>query len=75
MQKKNVIYVLIGNKFHLNINSIERDNVVHEEEILEYVDENNLIFVHLSILETYSTGINELFKKSLMEYEKIKGFK
>ena len=59
LNNKNVIYVLIGNKFHLNINSIiETDNIVYENEILEFVDENNLIYAHLSILETYSTGVN-----------------
>ena len=58
-KKKNAIYILIGNKYHLNKNSIfTSDNIVNEDEILEYVDENNLIYAHLSILETYSTGVN-----------------
>ena len=75
INKNNVVYALIGNKYHLDIDTIETDNIVYEDEILEYVDENNLIFTHLSILKTYSTGINELFKKTLYEYEKMKGFR
>ena len=74
-ENKNVVNVLVGNKFHLDINSIERDNIIYEEEILEYVDENNLIFAHLSILEIYSNGFNEIFKKSLKEYTKRKSLK
>ena len=74
-ENKNIVIVLVGNKFHLDINSIETDNVVHEEEILEYVDKNNLIFAHLSILEIYSNGVNEIFKISIKEYIKIKGIK
>ena len=74
-KNKNVVNVLVGNKYHLDINSIERDNVVHEDEILEYVDKNNLIFAHLSILEIYSTGFNEILKKSLKEYIKMKSLK
>ena len=66
---------MVGNKFHLDINSIERDNIILEEEILEYVDENNLIFAHLSILEIYSNGVNEILKKSLEEYIKLKNLK
>ena len=74
-ENRKVVNFLVGNKFHLDINSIERDNVVYEEEILEYVDENNLIFAHLSILEIYSTGFNEILKKSLKEYIKMKSLK
>ena len=74
-ENNNVVLALIGNKFNLDIYSIDIDNIVHEEEILEYVDKENLIFAHLSVLETYSTGINELFKKSLKEYVKKKSIK
>ena len=74
-ENKKVVNVLVGNKFHLDINSIERDNIIYEEEILEYVDENNLIFAHLSIFKTYSNGVNEILKKSLKEYLKMKSLK
>ena len=32
--------------------------------------DNNLIYGHLSILEKYSNGINELFHKAIREYSK-----
>ena len=66
----NLVCVFVGNKYNLDKNWVETDNIVHEEEIFEYVEEKNIIFVHLSIKEKYSDGINELFKKSIDEYMK-----
>ena len=66
----NHVCILVGNKYNLNKSSVETDNIIHEEEILKYAEENNLIFAHLSISEKYSNGVIELFKKSIDEYMK-----
>ena len=65
-----VIYVLIGNKYHEEINPDHNNQVVNEEEVLEFIDHNNLIFGHISLSEKYSNGFNELLKKVLREYSK-----
>ena len=65
-----VIYVLIGNKYHEEINPDDDNEMVNEEEVLEFIEQNNLIFGHLSISEKYSNGVNELFKKVAREYSK-----
>jgi len=67
---KNVVHILVENKYDLDINSIENENIIYDEEISEYVEENNIIFSHLSILEKYSNGVNELFIKAIKEYNK-----
>ena len=68
----NCIYALISNKYDLNSYPNEKDDIISDEEVLEFVEENNLIFAHLSILEKYSQGVIELFKKVFKEYSKIK---
>ena len=67
-----VILVLIANKYDLNLYSIKNDDIITDEEALEFADENNIIYSHLSILENYSNGINELFEKVIKEYIKVK---
>ena len=52
-----VIYVLIGNKYHEEINPDDDNEMVNEEEVLEFIEQNNLIFGHLSISEKYSNGV------------------
>ena len=69
---KNCIYALIGNRYDLDLSYNEKDDITNDEEVLEYAEENNLIYAHLSILEKYSQGVNELLKKALKEYLKIK---
>ena len=58
--KSDCVYALIGNKNELCKNNKEYNNIVSDEEILEFVDDKNLIFSHLSILEKYSNGVNNL---------------
>ena len=71
-ENKNVVYILVENKYDLDINSIENENILYDEEISEYIEENNIIFSHLSLLENYSNGFNELFIKAIKEYNKKK---
>ena len=67
-----VILVLIANKYDLNLYSKKNDDIITDEEALEFADENNILYSHLSILEKYSNGINELFEKVIKEYIKVK---
>ena len=62
---KNCIYVLVCNKYDLNL---ESGDIVPDEEAIEIAEKNNLIFTHLSLFEKYSNGVNELLKKALNEY-------
>ena len=64
------VFVLVGAKYDLKINADKKDNIIHEEEVLELADEKKALFVHLSNLEKYSDGVNELLKKSINEYIK-----
>ena len=69
--KPNAIFALIGTKYDKNKNCLkENEHILHEEEILEFVDKNNLFFGHLSIKEKYSNGINEIFMKAMDKYKK-----
>ena len=71
--KPDVVFALIGSKYDEDKNCLkEEENILHEEEILEFVEKNNLIFGHLSIKEKYSNGINEIFMKVMNEYIKKK---
>ena len=71
--KPDAIFALIGNKYDEDKNCIkEEKNLLNEEEILEFVEKNNLIFGHLSIKEKYSKGINEIFMKVMNEFMKKK---
>ena len=65
------MFALIANKYDLCTNSKEDYNIFSEEEVLEFVEENNLIYSHLSILEKYSNGVNELLKKAIDKYIEI----
>ena len=68
-----VVIALIGNKYDEDKKCLrENDHLLHEEEIFEFVDKNNLIFGHLSIKEKYSNGIIEIFMKAMNEYIKKK---
>ena len=64
------VFVLIGAKYDLTINTDKKDNIVHEEEVLELADEKNALCAHLSFLEKYANGVIELVKKSLDKYIK-----
>ena len=64
------VFVLIGAKYDLTINTDKKDNIVHEEEVLELATEKNVLCAHISLLEKYSNGVIELVKKSLDEYIK-----
>ena len=67
---KKVVMVLVSNKYDLQVKSKENINKVSEEEALEYASKNNILFTHISIVEKYESGINELFDKALREYYK-----
>ena len=69
---KDCIYALVGNKYDLNLSFNEKNNIIDDEEVLEFAEKNKLIYSHISILEKYSQGVNELFKNFLNEYLKIK---
>ena len=43
---------------------------ISEEEALEYADNQNIYFTHISLNEKYETGIKELLYTILIEYNK-----
>ena len=68
----NCIYILIGNKYEISLDSKIKDNYIPEEEVFKFISENNMPLVHISIAEKYSNGINELLKKALDKYIQLK---
>ena len=66
-KEPDLVIILIGNKYDEK-NYSDNNNYLHEEKVLEFAQENNLLFTHLSILEKYSNGINEIFDKIINEY-------
>ena len=69
------VFVLIGAKYDLKIEKDKMDNIVNEEEVLEYAKEKNALYAHLSLLQKYSNGVIELVKKSFDEYINRKNIK
>ena len=67
------VYVLVSSKYDLYINTEEGVEEI-SEEALEFASNNNMPFAHISIVEKYCNGINELFDKALKEYFKRKKF-
>ena len=67
----NCICALIGNKYDLNIDTKEYNNLVFDEEVLEFANKNNIIYTHISTMEKHSNGINGLLKKTLDKYIEI----
>ena len=68
----NLIPCLICSKYELNMGNKFID-IIKDEEVLEYAEENNIIFSHISIFDQYENGINELFIKILDRYMKTRG--
>ena len=67
----NVAIILVGNKYDLNlVQKRAMDPLCDEEEILNFADENDIPFTHISIKEKYANGVNELFKIAIKEYLK-----
>ena len=60
-------YILIKNKGDLN-EAKDKNIMTSDEEILEYADENNLLFRYLSILEKYGSGIEEIIEDCINCY-------
>ena len=58
----NPIYVFIRSKYENVLKREEKNDIVRDEEALEFADENNIYFFHIGILEKYETGINDLFE-------------
>ena len=53
------IYALVRSKYDLSLKEVKND-IVSDEEALEFANNSNIIFAHLSNFEKYETGTNEL---------------
>ena len=60
-ESNNSIYVLIRNKYDIKANK-DNNNIVSDEEALEFADANNIIFRHISNIERNENGIIKLFE-------------
>ena len=67
---RNPIYVLVRSKYENVLKREEKNDIVRDEEALEFADENNIYFFHIGILEKYATGIEDLFEFILNKYRK-----
>ena len=61
------IYALVRSKYDLALKE-ENNDIVSDEEALEFANNNNIIFAHLSNFEKYETGINELLGEIFSKY-------
>ena len=68
VENEKPVFVLIGAKYDLKNNTDKKDNIVNEEEVLEFAKEKNVLCAHLSLLEKNSNGVIELAKKVFDEY-------
>ena len=72
MKQKDILYFLIRIRYELK--NKENKDFVSDEEALEFANEKNAYFCHISVFEKYETGIYELFKllieKSIDDYNK-----
>ena len=60
---KKAIYVLVRNKYDKKIDEDNIHNdIVSDEEALEFAEENNIIFSHISSVIKNETGIKRLFE-------------
>ena len=55
-------YALIKGKYDLPFKAENNNDIVCDEEALEFANKNDIIFTHLSSFEKYETGIIELFE-------------
>ena len=60
-------YILIKNKYDLN-ETKNKNIMISDEEVLEFADENNLLFRNLSNLEKYGPGIEEIIEDCISCY-------
>ena len=60
-EHNNSICALIRNKLDINANK-DNKNIVSDEEALEFAEENNIIFRHISGIERHENGIIKLFE-------------
>ena len=65
------IYALINAKYNLPIQTENNNDIVSDEEALEFANKNDIIFAHLSLFEKYETGINELLGKIFLKYNEL----
>ena len=76
MKRKDILYFLIRIRYELK--NKENKDFVSDEEALEFANEKNAYFCHISAFEKYETGIYELFKllieKLLDNYNKHRNF-
>ena len=68
---KNKIFFIVRNKYDLKKQFYDNSDIISDEEVLEFADENNMILKHISNLEKYETGIDELFNEIISEYLKF----
>ena len=71
-EKIEITFILIANKYHINKNTKDDDEIIPDEEALEFAQENNMPFAHLSVSEKFSNGVNDIFRKVFKEYFKKK---
>ena len=65
----NCTSILIKSKYDLN-KTKDNNIVISDEEVLEYADNNNMLFRNLSNLEKYGSGIEEILEDCINGYLK-----
>ena len=69
ISREKAIYILVRSKYELNKDKQGNENIfVSDEEALEFAEENNIFFCHISSFEQHESGIKELFSLILKNY-------
>ena len=60
--EQNPLIVLIRTRYDECLKNNDNRKIISDEEVLEFADRNNLLFIHYSNFEKYESGANELIK-------------
>ena len=71
IKKENNIIFLVRSKYDLCVKD-DNSEIIRDEEALEFVQDNNIYFAHISSIENYETGIDDLLNKIMLEYIQLK---
>ena len=66
------IFFMVRSQYDLKNKPSDNSDIVSDEEVLEFVNKNKMNFAHISNIEKYETGIDNLFDNIISEFLKNK---
>ena len=62
------IFFMVRSQYDLKNKPSDNSDIVSDEEVLEFVNKNKMNFAHISNIEKYETGIDNLFDNLFSSY-------